>query len=553
VGAPGPASDLENRESSFGSIERRSSIRKSIVRGVATGGRRTARTAVGAGLKVRNVARYTMSKQFRRNFRDECRKWRAAVIDTFRSDHTLVSFVAPPEDDAALTEMQITQICFNGLSFDLLVNCVQYGGPESGEYEPVDFISSTIMNLQAAFSTLAVVLIFRALYRWSNSRKIKPRNPRKASKFRRLLTKKISRLSVRASRTLWPSSGSLRTLSRWLPGTSGRWLPGTATSGAAVGVSPPPSPPEPPIVKSRTSESPPAGGLISSRVPALRGATARASASNDTLLQITMEIDDPKAPAAVPPTVGNPPTTLECVCGGFQVAAESLPALNKRGSDCRLWPCRVTAGPETLGGPAKLRLSAGTDAEEVTNRASDQTCRATDLWHSQQEPNFNLTTPKAGQGDISTAMVPIVPGAANTAMRTAGAPKKMSLLDGVKQAKAASQFQKKVSISPLKAKRQQLQLRSRSSYLCRTAIAWLFSLFGYVVVTTYVLIYGASFGDAGARDMLMQWTKSFGMAVLLLEPVNVLMVATLPFLHLEETPFGRGWEKINNFYNDYFN
>ena len=38
-----------------------------------------------------------------------CAKWCHAIVATFRSDHTLVGFVAPPEDEGALTEMQITQ------------------------------------------------------------------------------------------------------------------------------------------------------------------------------------------------------------------------------------------------------------------------------------------------------------------------------------------------------------------------------------------------------------------------------------------------------------
>ena len=49
-----------------------------------------------------------------------CALWCESILATFRSDHTLIGFIAPPEEEGALTEMQITQIFWSALAWDLV-------------------------------------------------------------------------------------------------------------------------------------------------------------------------------------------------------------------------------------------------------------------------------------------------------------------------------------------------------------------------------------------------------------------------------------------------
>eukprot|EP00966_Prymnesium_polylepis_P130968 3029137-Prymnesium_polylepis.1 len=69
---------------------------------------------VTARVNVERLKQNLIEARANESRRGSCKEqlgaWCNALIGTFRSDHTIVSFVAPPEEDGALTEMQTVQV-----------------------------------------------------------------------------------------------------------------------------------------------------------------------------------------------------------------------------------------------------------------------------------------------------------------------------------------------------------------------------------------------------------------------------------------------------------
>ena len=123
------------------------------------------------------------------------KQFRTGIVDGFRSEHTFVSFIAPSEDDEALNDMQVVQLFWFVLIFDLYLNCLQYGGynPGAPTYSPVDPLNDFINTMIAAVFTVTAVLALRAVFRWGNKRKIREKKG---------LTKKLWKKAKRTLRRL---------------------------------------------------------------------------------------------------------------------------------------------------------------------------------------------------------------------------------------------------------------------------------------------------------------------------------------------------------------
>ena len=143
------------------------------------------------------------------------------LLDTARSEHTVINLLSPPDDPEALTPAQMVQVFWNTLATELFVCCFQYQVPD--EPEPASapvcggrtgrkcdengapqgggssdgFVSNftiapvTALTQGVIASTIAFFMIFICsyAYRWGNSR---ARRPRKfVKKLRRRLKRAI--------------------------------------------------------------------------------------------------------------------------------------------------------------------------------------------------------------------------------------------------------------------------------------------------------------------------------------------------------------------------
>jgi len=97
----------------------------------------------------------------------------SSFLSGFRSDHTVISFVSPAEDDEALNDMQVVQLFWAALHIDLWINCVQDGGPSDPlAYSPSNPLNDFVNGFLGAMMTVTIVLCLRAIFRWGNKRKI---------------------------------------------------------------------------------------------------------------------------------------------------------------------------------------------------------------------------------------------------------------------------------------------------------------------------------------------------------------------------------------------
>ena len=83
-----------------------------------------------------------------------------------------------------------------------------------------------------------------------------------------------------------------------------------------------------------------------------------------------------------------------------------------------------------------------------------------------------------------------------------------------------------------------LHLRSKREVKVRSAFAWLSNIVTYSVFAMLCRIYGGMFGEEGAKDCITGWATSIGIAIAIIEPINILALAILP-LFGEDSFIGR--------------
>jgi len=107
-------------------------------------------------------------------------------------------------------------------------------------------------------------------------------------------------------------------------------------------------------------------------------------------------------------------------------------------------------------------------------------------------------------------------------------------------------------IDRVKEKRKEVQLRSDCVYYTRSAIAWGLNWLTYVWITFTVVIYAGMYGPEATTDILINWFASVGMAVGIIEPINILAVALVPLLFSEDGCCFRWYNRCFFVYNEYF-
>ena len=114
-----------------------------------------------------------------RTIKDGVKQFWSNFTTGFRSDHTLVSFISPSDDDEALNDMQVVQLFWSTLMIDLYFNCANTAPPNRDAAPPdpdaeagFDIINTLSNGIFTASGTVFIVLCLRAIFRWSNNRRI---------------------------------------------------------------------------------------------------------------------------------------------------------------------------------------------------------------------------------------------------------------------------------------------------------------------------------------------------------------------------------------------
>jgi len=113
--------------------------------------------------RMRSAARLVGKGALRRGSKLRQRLW-----STFQSEHTIVNFAAPPDDEEALTDAQVIQIFWNTLSMELFTVCLLWSGPDSG---PIQVVSVVLTGTMAAGLCFTGIFIARRVFRWGNRRR----------------------------------------------------------------------------------------------------------------------------------------------------------------------------------------------------------------------------------------------------------------------------------------------------------------------------------------------------------------------------------------------
>ena len=480
----------------------------------------------------------------------------ATIFEQARNEHTLINFVTPPEDEEALTEMQVVQLFWNTLMLELVLICLLYEPEEdcppytTCEPEPpIPVIQSLIIGAIVSGITFTSIYISRRVFRWGNQRKMPPRRERD-SRLRRLLRRALVRLgciddddddddeplkSRRRSSFRRRASALMKRRRSSTAATTAAASAGGRGPGALVPV----------VLKAparRSSVVRREADLLDEqeRRAAFYGNFARNLGGGGGARHMTLNVDDdyvdddghaPSPPASPPPEPppSSPtpsPSGVKEMEAGTPVA---LPAAAGRGFAC-LRQCAFR--PETIGG------GLPTTGKATTTTAPTAATTAT----RPTPPAFACVVGAAvRQQKLRERMA--------AQMAAAGA----SINEGM-EARLRAKFASPEGKAALAQRELRMQLRWRhpAVYRCRMAAAWAVSLGAFAICAMFAVVYGRLFGKTRTNDMLKGWLLASCQTWGIVEPIQVIMLALLPLLIREDSRCGRCFERARAMYNEVF-
>ena len=547
-------------------------------------------------LEIRTRGLRARAKTFAGQKLAELKEVRSRVWETLRNEHTIINFLSPPEDEEALTEMQVVQLFWNTLMLELVLICLLYepepecppgSAAEECEAEPIPIIQSFIIGGIVSGITFASIFISRKIFRWGNQKRLPP--PREHGRVTKLAKRILVPVHQAVIDRLFPyycedieddedediegnvqqtevDAEEAKRLARrereeqkrqaFYEKLSHRRAARAEEAGTgagtgiplAIGVrvsSPPPSPPETPL--SRIDE-PVALETIRSGSPVL-------------LQQLSSNVLD------------RVQRQNEAFCDGadsfmaqrlWATAAEEAAASRpSTASTVRSAPSR----PSSAGSPAgKRTLPRLSSRAIVGDAASSSQAGAAPVpmpllglgkagggfaklrLHVQQQQ------PRDGQG--------IAAGSPKLAMVVGTAVRQERFLAQVAAAKVNAKVEERLRLRfqtpEYKAKQAKLKKMSEMNwrdprvYRARMMFAWLLNFMVFTVCGMHAVVYGRMFGKRRTTDMLVGWLMASGQTWGIVEPTQVVMLALLPLLIKEDTRCGRCFERARSVYNEVF-
>ena len=403
------------------------------------------------------------------------------LVSGARSDSTIISFIAPEEDEEALTEMQVVQIFWSVLTVDLAINCVQTERPDATapdgppEPEPVISIGIIVDGLVAAVLTVIVVMILRAIFRWGNKRRYQP-GPSTMVRIVRSLLKLLIR-------------GPCQLLYRdWLRVRRGRGnglkkktsnIRKRASHSAAAKT-----PADGPRAVRRGWDI----GLKRRGAARKRNAAADAPSGGSCNDDVAAQRVSNLPPMLMPPACTPPPSPpMHSIVVGASRCPDSLAPPRPSPASTVLSvlpPPRRTSAPSAPL-PGRQR-AAGADGQRGVGMSTPQRSRS--LVHARGALGAWKSLPL----QLAT------PNAASTASRI----KALNI-----RALVATPTN-----DPIRLKRKELHLRSTCMFMARSGLAWTVNIAVLLGLCVLILIYAGLFGDKEVKTLIKTWALAIGMA-----------------------------------------
>ena len=411
------------------------------------------------------------------------KEWGGRVWHSFRNEHTIMNFLAPPEDEEALTEMQVVQIFWGTLMLELVLICVQYEGPEEPgeEQEPLPIVTILIAGIFTAGSTFACIFILRKFFKWGNNRRIPDKKPRG-----KRMQKVVDFMAEsQAAQLYWHMKPELG--KRVARSTGDSLLPRRCSQGRCH------------------------GGVSHKGV--VNRLSSRVNTNSSPVAPRGFVRPPPSSPPPSPPaegssmpTVNSPPRSQPPVAVGVLVSTPTGTTPPQPASD--VTPGHARLQKMRMAGIVGARLSKGGSVAASPHKGAS--------------------------------------------LRDSKAVKRAILIGKLHaHARANEKLAKQAMRQASKDRRKYLRYRSKASYRCRSTIAWVLNLMVFVVCAGLSVIYGRLFGLQRTNDMILGWVTASATTWGAVEPLQVLMIATLPMLIKEDSPAGRCFERCRVFYNEF--
>ena len=516
--------------------------------------------------------------------KDNVKTFFITFIAGFRSDHTLISFLSPAEDDEALNEMQVVQLFWFVLMLDLYVNCFQYGGLSTGDdYAPIDPINDIINAFVGAIFVVVGVMVGRAIFRWGNTRKI-PEGPSLQAKIYRLVLRPVNLVFNMQKRAKKRQAKRERERGKALGEDVSESRPSTAEApaqaepldGVKRAASPPPSPPASgrlrnsftlrcrilppsrPTHQTNTMTSAEKASLASA-LRLDRAQKESRSTLHERLVTVSKAPGDPTGiglqgiEGRLQVSYVNDDSILagllqvneeiisindKAVNGDSQEAKQHAASLLRGASDLRLL-VRKARMQSLASEEEPMPLVIRRPNPEESNDTEDNPSRWT-KWQSAVKFKGRSKTAPALAGNATVAS-PKPLRKRNSSLVMVAAAKPISTLANIGKVN-----------QEVRDKLREHNLRSDLVYNCRQTIAWTLNFAAYGFFTLNVIIYSGLFGPDATFDLISSWLMGLVFAMGVIEPLNIFAVAAIPMFFGEDSRIYKCYMKCFEYYNEVY-
>lgn len=492
----------------------------------------------------------------------------------FRSDHTLISFIAPADDDEeALNDMQVVQLFWSTLMIDLYLNFTSYSPPAepapgpapepdpNAEPEPekqwtLFSIGDLVQGIFTAVVTVYIVLGLRAIFRWGNKRKIKRGGGvlKILSKIGKVLISGIGKSKRGGGKNRRRKKARNEADAEAL--TDGDAADPSTTAGDAAdpsGDAPPTPPASPPgaFALAIKGASASAGAPAPTSVDHEGTASVPASTPKVRVVELTKTAGSPAGVGlrAVGELIAFAYIEESSALAGLVEPGEQLVSIN--GS------LASTLGKKEVG----VLLREGDDLKLEVQSVNTSMALVLPTVPAAAAPSAAAAAPSA-----ASAVVPVPKrwklqkrcasvvdfGRARADAEATG---KLVTKEEMRQRRTLKKMERAQERSDVKAKLKEVMLeaeiRSDFSYNLRQGTAWFLNIFIYLIFLLYGIIYAGMFGPEATAGIIEGWFVSLFMAMGVLEPFNIFMVALLPVILSEDGMIYKCYMNVFFFYNEY--
>ena len=434
------------------------------------------------------------------------------LVATFRSDHTVVALISPSEEEHSITDAQMTQLFWNTTACELFVVCFQhnFGAAEAGGVDGGGggrrAGTGAAANTGSSVSTTGFQSVFA----------ISPLEALTSGVIASLLTFTVVMLCMYAFKL----SNSRRRPKRsrgWCKVIWRLWKPLTASEETVSKVEAAP--------QTYTEEASEASRIAERKKGRQTRFGAWKGKSNKVLPQVSNEV--------LPHVVDDAPSAA---------GAPGRLAVHTRMESPHVADDDSTATRAPDGLAEHARVESFKPVEDGERPAEEHHLDVEDQTSPQGQVVSVATPPPSPPREEST-----MPGKGVPVPRL---PLKQENNKGAREQQQGLDLSVVAMGALLKKRKEDLRWRSPREVIMRRALAWSLSVFFMLASCWYALVIALRFGEDGIRSMAISWLLAYGLTFALIEPVQIVVIVSLPMLFDEETKVGRCCERCRYVYNE---